>query len=195
MKYNVITISREHGSGGRLVGKKLSAMLSIPMYDKKVLELAAQESGFSEKFIEEAEQKRTSSFIYDIYFNNQNPSVNDQVFLAQSRAIREMAEKGPCIIAGRCADYVLRDRKDCLNVFLYAPMTKKIQRMKEIYGEAEDANAAYLQKFDKRRRAYYEFFTDRRWAEYDYYQLMINTTLGIETVADLICRVAKGEER
>lgn len=195
MKYNIITISREHGSGGRLVGKRLSAMLSIPMYDKKLLELAAQESGFSEDFIQKAEQKRTSSFIYDIYFNSQNPSVNDQVFLAQSRAIREMTEKGPCIIAGRCADYVLRDRRDCLNVFLYAPMAEKVRRLKEVYGEAEEANAAYLEKFDKRRRAYYEFFTDRRWGEYDHYHLMIDTTLGIEAAADLIRRAARGEER
>lgn len=194
MRYNIITISREHGSGGRLVGKKLSTMLSLPMYDRKLIELAAKESGFTEEFIQESEQKRTGSIFYDLYFNSQNLSVSDQVFLAQSKAIRETAEKGPCIIAGRCADYVLRDRKDCLNVFIYAPMEEKLARMREVYGESENAKASYLEKFDKRRSAYYNFFTDRHWGDYHNYHLTIDSTLGIDETANLIAKAALGEE-
>ena len=193
MKYRIVTISREHGSGGRLVGKTLANMLRIPMYDKKLIELAAQESGLSAPFIQQAEQRPVDGFLYELFWGGPYPSIHNQVFLAQSQAIQETADQGPCIIAGRCADYVLRERTDCLNVFIYAPMEEKIRRLREEYGEAENANKKYLETFDKHRSAYYNYFSDQKWGDYHNYHLSISTTLGIQSVANII-KEAMGEE-
>ena len=110
MSIPVITISREYGSGGRAIGEKLAKELGIPFYNKELILMAAKESGLSEEYIKKAEQQKSTSFLYGLYMGAQQLPMNDQIFLIQSKIIREIAEKGPCVIVGRCADYVLRER-------------------------------------------------------------------------------------
>ena len=114
---DIITIGREYGSGGSKIAKELAAALQIPFFDKKLIEIAAKETGLSEEFIQEAEQRRTSSFLYNLSFSSRNLPVSDQVFIAEADVIKRIAAEGPCVIVGRCANYVLRDQKNCLRVF------------------------------------------------------------------------------
>lgn len=194
MKFNIITISREHGSGGRLIAKRLSEMLSIPLYDKQLIEMSAKDSGFTEQFIKETEQKRTTSFLYNLYFSSQNLPVNDQIFLKQSKIINELSSKSSCIIVGRCADYVLRERNDILKVFIYAPLDERIKRITKIYGETVKNPEIYLIKSDKKRSSYYNYYSDKRWGDSKNYHIMVNSTIGIEKAAKAIYEVITDKE-
>ena len=193
MAHTVITIGRQFGSGGRIVAQRVAEILHIPFYDKAVIDLAAKETGLSEEFIRQAEQKKTSSFLYNLYMSTQNLPVSDQVFIAESDVIRKVAAAGPCIIVGRCADYVLRNQEGVLNLFIHAPLDERIFRAKEEYKvEAADVRA-YVLKQDKRRAAFYEHFSDRVWGKAENYHLAINSTIGLDTTVDLILALA--EER
>lgn len=193
MAHTVITIGRQFGSGGRIVAQRVAESLRIPFYDKAVIDLAAKETGLSEEFIRQAEQKKTSSFLYNLYMSTQNLPVSDQVFIAESDVIRKVAAVGPCVIVGRCADYVLRRQEGVLNVFIHAPLDERIFRAKEEYKvEAADVRA-YVLKQDKRRAAFYEHFSDRVWGKAENYHLAINSTIGLDTTVDLILALA--EER
>ena len=193
MAHTVITIGRQFGSGGRIVAQRVAESLRIPFYDKAVIDLAAKETGLSEEFIRQAEQKKTSSFLYNLYMSTQNLPVSDQVFIAESDVIRKVAAVGPCVIVGRCADYVLRNQEGVLNLFIHAPLDERIFRAKEEY-KVEDADVrAYVLKQDKRRAAFYEHFSDRVWGKAENYHLAINSTIGLDTTVDLILALA--EER
>ncbi|HIY73914.1 AAA family ATPase [Intestinimonas butyriciproducens] len=193
MAHTVITIGRQFGSGGRIVAQRVAESLRIPFYDKAVIDLAAKETGLSEEFIRQAEQKKTSSFLYNLYMSTQNLPVSDQVFIAESDVIRKVAAVGPCVIVGRCADYVLRNQEGVLNLFIHAPLDERIFRAKEEYKvEAADVRA-YVLKQDKRRAAFYEHFSDRVWGKAENYHLAINSTIGLDTTVDLILALA--EER
>ena len=193
MAHTVITIGRQFGSGGRIVAQRVAESLRIPFYDKAVIDLAAKETGLSEEFIRQAEQKKTSSFLYNLYMSTQNLPVSDQVFIAESDVIRKVAAAGPCVIVGRCADYVLRNQEGVLNLFIHAPLDERIFRAKEEYKvEAADVRA-YVLKQDKRRAAFYEHFSDRVWGKAENYHLAINSTIGLDTTVDLILALA--EER
>lgn len=193
MAHTVITIGRQFGSGGRIVAQRVAEALHIPFYDKAVIDLAAKETGLSEEFIRQAEQKKTSSFLYNLYMSTQNLPVTDQVFIAESEVIRKVAAVGPCVIVGRCADYVLRNQKGVLNLFIHAPLDERIFRAKEEYKvEAPDVRA-YVLKQDKNRAAFYEHFSDRVWGKAENYHLAINSTIGLNTTVDLILALA--EER
>ena len=193
MAHTVITIGRQFGSGGRIVAQRVAESLRIPFYDKAVIDLAAKETGLSEEFIRQAEQKKTSSFLYNLYMSTQNLPVSDQVFIAESDVIRKVAAVGPCVIVGRCADYVLRNQEGVLNLFIHAPLDERIFRAKEEYKvEAADVRA-YVLKQDKRRAAFYEHFSDRVWGKAENYHLAINSTIGLDTTVDLTLALA--EER
>ena len=193
MAHTVITIGRQFGSGGRIVAQRVAESLRIPFYDKAVIDLAAKETGLSEEFIRQAEQKKTSSFLYNLYMSTQNLPVSDQVFIAESDVIRKVAAVGPCVIVGRCADYVLRNQEGVLNLFIHAPLDERIFRAKEEYKvEAADVRA-YVLKQDKHRAAFYEHFSDRVWGKAENYHLAINSTIGLDTTVDLILALA--EER
>ena len=193
MAHTVITIGRQFGSGGRIVAQRVAESLRIPFYDKAVIDLAAKETGLSEEFIRQAEQKKTSSFLYNLYMSTQNLPVSDQVFIAESDVIRKVAAVGPCVIVGRCADYVLRNQEGVLNLFIHAPLDEPIFRAKEEYKvEAADVRA-YVLKQDKRRAAFYEHFSDRVWGKAENYHLAINSIIGLDTTVDLILALA--EER
>ena len=193
MAHTVITIGRQFGSGGRIVAQRVAETLHIPFYDKAVIDLAAKETGLSEEFIRQVEQKKTSSFLYNLYMSTQNLPVTDQVFIAESEVIRKVAAVGPCVIVGRCADYVLRNQEGVLNLFIHAPLDERIFRAKEEYRVDAPDVKAYVLKQDKNRAAFYEHFSDRAWGKAENYHLAINSTIGLNTTVDLILALA--EER
>lgn len=180
MKHTVITIGREYGSGGRLIAKMLAENLGIPFYDKELIQKIAQETGFSESFVRENEKRPTGSFLFDLYSNMQTPSLSEQVFLAQSKIIREIGQTESCVIVGRCADYILQEHVDRLRVFVYAPIEDRMQRAKESYGVVEQNLQTYVVRRDKARASYYNYFTIGRWGNRQEYDLCINSSLGLE---------------
>lgn len=193
MSHTVITIGREFGSGGRLVAQRVAEALNVPFYDKAVIDLAAKETGLSEEFIRQAEQKKTSSFLYNLYMSTQNLPVTDQVFIAESEVIRKVAAQGPCVIVGRCADYVLRNQEGVVNVFIHAPLEQRIFRAKEEYHVETPDVKSYVTKQDKSRAAYYEHFSDGVWGKAQNYHLSVCSSIGLDNVVKLILTLA--EER
>ena len=191
MAHTVITIGRQFGSGGRIVAQRVAETLHIPFYDKAVIDLAAKETGLSEAFIRQAEQKKTSSFLYNLYMSAHNLPVTDQVFIAESEVIRRVAGEGPCVIVGRCADYVLQRQEGVLNIFLHAPLDERIFRTRETYQVDAADRRSYGRKQDRGRAAYYEHFTNRVWGQAEHFHLAVNSTIGLDAVADLILLLAE----
>ncbi|MCI8478115.1 MAG: cytidylate kinase-like family protein [Oscillospiraceae bacterium] len=186
MKPIIITIGREFGSGGRLVAHRLSEVLHIPYYDREIIQAVAKQTGLSEQYIRTVDQRPTNSFIYDLYCAIQTPSIPDQVFIAQSKVIKEAAERGSCVIVGRCADYVLRDRDNLLRVFVTAPIDQRVRRAREVY-QVEAANVeGYVIKQDKCRASYYNYFSTERWGDRSCYDLCVNSRIGIEQTVAVI---------
>ena len=188
MAHTVITVGREYGSGGRLIAQKAAEALGIPFFDRSIINMAAEETGLSADFIRRTEQQKTSSFLYNLYMSTQSLPVNDQVFIAQSEVIRRVAAEGPCIIVGRCADYVLRNQSDvdALNLFIHAPMEERIRRVREEYKVQAPDLRVYILKQDKNRAAYYEHFTDGQWGKAQNYHLAVSSGLGLETIVRLL---------
>lgn len=209
----IITISREYGCGGHTIGTYVAKELNIPLYDKEIIDMAAQNSGLSPDFIKKTEQNISSGWLYTLLLgasyaapgtthigmNTQNPSVPlaDQVFNAQRNVIIELAKKGPCVIVGRCADYILRhceqiNKTDVLNVFIYAPLKDKVKRAIEQKGLDPATAERDVKLIDKRRANHYNTFTERTWGKRDHYDLLINSSLlGLEKTAEMIIEVAK----
>jgi len=179
MKRKIITIAREYGSGGRIIGRQLAQELNIPFYDKELIALAAQESGFAEDFVAKIEQKKTNIFYYNLYMTSQELPAAEQVFLAQSQVIRKIAEKESCVIVGRCADYILREFDNCLRVFIHAPLEWRIKCVQEKYHETVANYRDYLQKQDKNRAGYYNYFTQNKWGKAQNYQISLDSSIGI----------------
>ena len=187
----VITISREYGSGGRMVAQRVAETLEIPFYDKEIIERVAGEAGFTQSFVQNTEERPINSLIYGLYFSAQNLSPTDQIFVAQASVVRKLADKGPCVIVGRCADFILRGRPNLLRAFLYAPMEERVLRAHQEYGLEGKNLEGLIVKQDKRRAAYYDYFTNTRWGDSHAYDLCINTTMGLDTAAQLICAGAR----
>ncbi len=189
----VITISREFGSGGRTVGKLVAEKLGIPCYDQELIQKIAQESGYCEEFIaeksEHSSRKILNSFSFKDYYGN---SIQDKLWLAQLKAIVEVANKGPCVIVGRCADYILEETADLLKVFIYADNKTRATRIVEQYGESDVSPEKRLKEKDKRRAAYYQVNTDRKWGDMKNYDISLSTSsLGIERCANMIVDLYK----
>ncbi len=193
-KKKVITISREFGSGGRLIGKRLAEKLGVPYYDKELLDRIAEESGFSKEMIEGAEKKAKNSFLYSLASaigtgeaGPETLSLNERFFLAQFETIRKIAEEGSCVIVGRCADYILRGVPQAVNVFIYAEEEDKIKRAVEEYGIPEKDVRKVMRDTDKARANYYAYHTGRRWGDYLNFNLCIDSGyLEIDDIVDLI---------
>ena len=187
MSIPVITISREYGSGGRAIGERLAKELGIPFYDKELIFMAAKESGLSEEYIKKTEQMKSTSFLYGLYMGAQQLPMNDQIFLVQSKIIRQVASEGPCVIVGRCADYVLRERKDLLNVFIHGDMPEKIQRISRLYHVSEQEAVKMMADTDKRRMTNYNFYTEQKWGKASNYTLSLNSSqLGYDRCEKII---------
>ena len=192
MKRIIITISREYGSGGRLIAKQLSENLGITFYDKQLIAEVAKKTGFSENFIRDTEHQRpTNSFLFDLYTSVATPSVPDQVFIAQAKVIKEAAAKGSCVIVGRCADYILRDQPNVLRVFVHAPLDQRIRRAREEYGAAEDNLESYVIRQDKARASYHNYFAAGRWGQSREYDLCVNSRIGIDASVQVIQAAAQ----
>lgn len=193
----VITVGREYGSGGRSIAKRVAEILGIPCYDKELITMAAKKSGLSEQAIAASEKQRTGSLLYNLYTIGNDLPLGDQVFILQSNIIKELAEKGPCIIVGRCGDYVLKDRPNVLHVFVHASMEYRVARAAQRSGNEdmdEKAMIAKIQRETKRRASYYNYYTDNRWGAAENYDISLSADLGIETCARIIETAYRSKE-
>ena len=175
----VVTISREYGSGGRYVGKLLAEKLGINFYDKEVITLASKSSGLNEGYIEESEQK-----LVNAKFENNN---DDRIFIAEEKVIKKLVKENSCVIVGRCADYILKDQKNVIKIFLYSDDKHKVDRAVKYYNLKRDSALREINKINKLRAKHYKYYTDRDWYDYSNYDLAINVdVLGVSKTADLI---------
>ena len=195
----IITISRQFGSGGRTIGKEVAKELGIPCYDKELIEKIAEETGYASEYImEESEYApNASGFAYSFLGRGSDGLSNaDRIWFAQRKVILNLAEKENCVIVGRCADYLLKDKADCLNVFIYATQEFRAQRIVKLYGESPVAPLKRLADKDKKRKLNYKYFTEQEWGKTQNYHMCLDSGyLGIENVVDLIVNTfrKKGE--
>ena len=190
MKF-VITISREYGSGGRFIGKLVAEKLGISFYDSEILTKASELTGISKVFLEGYDETKESAFTYAQGLYGMDMSIGQKVFLAQFEAIKNIAENESCVIVGRCADYVLKDNENVVRVFICAPQEEKINRGITYYGLEPNKAASIINKKNKKRRSYYNFYTDKDWGNPSSYDLCINSKNGIETAVEAICAYTK----
>ncbi len=185
MAYSIITISREFGTGARLIGREVAALLSYGYYDRALIEMAAERSGLSEEFIERTEEKASNSFLFNLataaYLASDVTAeytvpVNDQAFMIQSDVIRDIARSSNGVIVGRCADFVLKDHPKLLRVFIFANKEDRINRIVNEYGQDPKNAESVLNKIDKGRANYHKFYTGTNWRNMDNYDLCINTS-------------------
>ena len=188
MEKRIITISREFGSGGRTIGKLVAEHLGIQCYDAELIQKLAVESGFDESYIKETGEYTPGGFLTSAFTDRSFGLTNeDMLWKLQYRIIRELAEKEPCVIVGRCADFILQDRTDCLKVFVHADMKFRADRIVRVYGEREKSPEARLKEKDKRRAAYYRFYTDMKWGDAANYHIALDSgIIGIEKCAEII---------
>lgn len=207
MKKFVVTISREFGSGGRLVGEKLALKLGIPFYDRAIIDMASEKSGLSPDFIEKSEERASNSFLYNLssylYSGHQDMDraafttqyempVNDKAFFSQASIITELAQKGNCVIVGRCADYLLRDNPDCIKIFIYGDVEDRRKMLVSAYDVPEEEAAARLTKLDKGRAYYYKHYTGETWGQVRNHDLSINTSVcSINGAVDVVMAYLK----
>jgi cytidylate kinase len=192
----VITIGRQLGSGGREAGLKLAALLGISFYDKELIRIASKESGLNERFFEKADEKKRFSLFWGLFGMNSPQSQeiysgyylsDDTLFKIQSDVIRKLAEKQSCLFVGRCADYILKDYPRRLSLFLSADLNDRIKRVKEIHKIPEKDARDLIEKTDKQRSSYYNYFSGKSWGAAESYNLCINTSvLGIDETVSFI---------
>ncbi len=189
----IVTISREFGSGGHTIGRMAAEKLGIPCYDQELIDKIAEESGLIRAYVEENSENVAGGWLSfaagrDFYGH----SLQDDLTRAQTKVIRELADKSPCVLIGRCADYILDDREDLLKVFIHASMEKRAERIMQQYGELPGDPVQRLKDKDKKRKAYYQLYTDRKWGDLNNYHLALDSgVLGLETCADIIAQLAK----
>jgi cytidylate kinase len=190
MKNRIITISREFGSGGRTIGKETAQRLGIPCYDQELIEKIAQESGFTKDFIaEKGEYASHGSWLFSMISDRDmnGNSTQDYLWDIQRKVIIELAEKESCVIVGRCADYILKDKADCLTAFIHSDFDKRAERIVNRYGERTDSPEKRLKDKDARRSAYYKFYTGEKWGNIKNYHITLNSgVLGIEKCIDIL---------
>ena len=197
MKNTVICISREFGSGGRVIGQAVAEGLGIPFYDRSIIDRAAEATGLSAEFIEQEEQRFNNSMLFNLSMGGHTVTASgvafsNRVFEAESEIIRELAEKGSCVIVGRCADYVLREHPDLFSVFICADINYRIKRATSEYGLPSDRAEKAVRNKDKQRARHYHFYSDRNWGAKEHYDMILSSSsLGMELCADLIAQAVK----
>ena len=197
-EYKIITISRQFGSGGHEIGEKLADRLGIPFYDNQLVSMAAEQLGYTEESVGRADESALHSFItsygaapmsYASFINTASymPSLDMKVYQKQTEIILSLAEMGPCVIVGRCADYILRDKYDCINVFICADKADRIRRIAERYDLTEKKAADRIRKTDRERKFYYETYTGLDWGSIYSHQALLNASLlGMDKIVDLL---------
>ena len=199
MKTNtIITIGREYGSAGREIGYRVAEAFGIKLYDKEMLARAAKESGICEEIFETHDERPTNSFLYSLVMDTYSMGyssgntytdmpINHKVFLAQFDAIKKIADEGPCILVGRCADYALESYKNVVSVFIHADLDARIRRIARLYDLTDAKAKERIQKTDKQRASYYNYYTNKKWSNADSYELCLTSSeLGIEGTAQAI---------
>ena len=203
MEKKIITISREFGSGGRTIGRMVAERLGIPFYDKELVDQIALESGFAPKFVEEHGEHSPGSSLFSYAFAPQGVpgimnglSTADFLWNIQCNVILQLAEQGPCVIVGRNADYILKDRQDALHVYVFADVSYRAERIVRRYGESDKSPEQRLNEKDKRRRVNYQHYTGRTWGMSQNYDISLDTgVLGIEQCADIICGIVENSKK
>lgn len=201
MEKKIITISREFGSGGRTIGHQVAEALGIPFYDKELVDQVALESGFAPKFVEEHGEHSPGSTMFSYAFAPQGVpgvmngmSTADFLWNIQCSVILQLAEKGPCVIVGRNADYILKDRPDCLHAFIHADKEFRAERIVRLYGESEKSPQTRLNEKDKRRKVNYQHYTGRNWGSAHNYDICLDSSkLGIEACTEILVNLMKGK--
>lgn len=192
----IITISREFGSGGRTIGKQVAERLGVACYDKELIEKIAEETGFARDFVrkEDEEAPSRNRFAYSFLGRGiKGLSTEDYLWTAQWKIIQEIAEKEPCVIVGRCADYILKERTDCLNVFIHADIEKRAERIVRLYGETNKSPYKRLKEKDKKRSINYQYYTEQEWGMSQNYHLSLNSgAIGIDKCVNIIAEIAEG---
>ena len=196
--HKIITIGRQFGSGGREIGQKLAERLSIPLYDRRLVSMAAESLGVREEDAERVDESSLNTFVanytvspgmYMEYISAASyiQSFDEQVYRAEEEIIRGLAEKGPCIIVGRCADYILKDRAECINVFICADKDDRKKRIARLYNLTERKAAERIRRTDRERRYYYELHTGQDWGDITSHQILFNVSiLGAEKIVDYL---------
>lgn len=188
----IITISRQYGSGGRIVAQKLAEALGIPFYDNELITMAAEKTGLSVECFKDAEKTSVGNLFFSL--TSLTPSLdsvglplNEKIFLVQSQVIKEVAEAGSCVIVGRSANYVLENMPNVINVFLQADLSDRVKRAVEVYGQDAAGAEAMVLKTDKRRANYFNYFTGRKWGKAENYDLILNTSrMGLDEIVEVI---------
>lgn len=200
MANKIYTIGREFGSGGREVGEKLAAKLGSKLYDKELLQQAAKDSGFCEEIFENHDEKPTNSFLYSLVMDTYSVSgysaapfldmpLNHKVFLAQFETIKKIAEKESCVIVGRCADYALSDNPDCINIFIHADLDVRIKNVSKNLNITENKARDIINKTDKQRASYYNYYTSKKWGDSKSYNLSLDAgKLGTDNCVEMILK-------
>lgn len=207
MSHHIYTIGREFGSGGKEIGVTLANRLGIKCYDKELLKEASKQSGFCAEIFENHDEKPTSSFLYSLVMDTYSfggyssapfldMPLNHKVFLAQFDTIKKIAEEGPCVIVGRCADYALTDYDNVINIFIFGDEKTKIKRIMERYNLTESKAKDMIIKKDKQRQSYYNYYSSKKWGRADSYDLCINSsTLGVDGTVKLIVQYVEDFEK
>lgn len=194
---SLITIGRQYGSGGHEIGKRLAAELGIPCYDKELLDRASKESGLCKELFENHDEKPTNSFLYSLVMDTysmgySSPAlaempINHKIFLAQFNTIKQIAQEGPCVIVGRCADYALADFPNLVSVFIYADMESKVARITAEYDMPVSKAKERIIKTDKRRASYYNYYSSKRWGDATGYNLCVDSSvLGLDKTVQFL---------
>ena len=202
----VITIGRQYGSAGRQIGRALAEELGIKCYDKELLDRAAKDSGMCQELFENQDEKPTNSFLYSLVMDTysfgysssafSDMPINQKVFLAQFETIKKIASEGPCIMIGRCADYALADFDNCLSVFIHASLETRIRRIAKLYDLTDAKAKDKIQKADKKRSSYYNYYTSKKWGDVDSYDLSIDSgKMGIDGTIELILKAIQQKEK
>jgi cytidylate kinase len=200
-KNPVITIARQFGSGGHEVGRRVAALLNIPVYDKELIMLAAEKSGYHPDVLSKADEKAAGSLLYTLaigssrfggFSGNYDIPINDKLFIVQNEIIQEVAAKEQCVIVGRCGDYALRNFENKLSFFIYSDEAMRVGRIVESRGISESEAKSLIAKEDKKRAGYYNFYTGQKWGSMERYSASFNTAvLGIEGTAELIASIVR----
>ena len=202
----VITIARQYGCEGHKIGEKVAEILNIPFYDKELIALAAQKSGYHPETLKHADEKASGSLLYTLatgatslggMIGHYDIPINDKLFIVQNDIIKELAEKEQCVIIGRCGDYALRNFVNKVTVFIYGDVRERVRHIAEVEGVSESVAEGMVAKEDKRRAGYYNFYTGLKWGVPERYSLSLNSSvLGIdgcaEMIVDAVLRISRG---
>ncbi len=203
---SIITIGRQTGSGGRYIGQKIAEKLNIPFYDSNLLQRAAKECGFCEEIFEHHDEKPTNSFLYSIVMSNgfgftsggfNDMPLDHKIFMAQFDTIRRIADEGPCVIVGRCADYALEDYAPYFSVFIHAPEDVRVATMQQRFSELTLSKAhEQINKTDKQRKSYYNYYTNKQWGSSLSYDMCLDSSsLTMDACVDIIINAAEIKDR